>query len=89
MDPSLDDTFSSCKLITCLQTALLCVEENASDRPSMSNVFSMLRGETAALTVPKKPAFSTKRNEDEDNKPELQQQNCSINEATLSQMVPR
>ncbi|KAF5469589.1 hypothetical protein F2P56_013651 [Juglans regia] len=90
MDPSLDDTFSSCKLITCLQTALLCVQENASDRPSMSKVFSMLRGEIAALTVPKRPAFSTKRNEDhEGNKSELQQENCSMNDTTMSQMEAR
>ncbi|KAG2668355.1 hypothetical protein I3760_15G156500 [Carya illinoinensis] len=82
MDPSLDDTFPSCKLITSLQTALLCVQEKASDRPSMTKVFSMLRGETAALTVPKRPAFSTKRNEDEGNKSELQQENCSINDTS-------
>ncbi|XP_021809031.1 serine/threonine-protein kinase BRI1-like 1, partial [Prunus avium] len=35
MDPSLDDTHSLCKLMRCLQIALLCVQENANDRPSM------------------------------------------------------
>ncbi|KAF4352397.1 hypothetical protein F8388_016676 [Cannabis sativa] len=58
MDPSLDDTHSSCKVMKCMQIALLCVQEEANDRPSMLEVSSMLRSETAAVAVPKMPAFS-------------------------------
>ncbi|PON78889.1 Tyrosine-protein kinase [Trema orientale] len=29
MDPSLEDTLSPCKLIKCMQIALLCVQENS------------------------------------------------------------
>ncbi|XP_040998253.1 G-type lectin S-receptor-like serine/threonine-protein kinase CES101 [Juglans microcarpa x Juglans regia] len=43
IDPSLDDIVSSCKLIRCLQIGLLCVQENATDRPSILEVFSMLK----------------------------------------------
>jgi hypothetical protein len=57
VDPSLDDTLSSCKLIKCMQTALLCVQENAADRPSILEVSSMLKSEIAALTIPKVPTF--------------------------------
>jgi hypothetical protein len=57
MDSTLDDTLSSCKLITCMQIALLCVQENANDRPSMLEVSSMLKNEIAALTIPKKASF--------------------------------
>jgi hypothetical protein len=53
MDPSLDDTTSSCKLIRCMQIALLCVQENATDRPSMLEVSSMLKNETTTVTIPK------------------------------------
>ncbi|KAJ4709631.1 Receptor-like kinase [Melia azedarach] len=42
VDQSLDDTDSSCKLIRCLQIALLCVQESPNDRPSMLEVFSTL-----------------------------------------------
>ena len=35
---------------------LLCVEDNAVDRPIMSDVISMLTSE-AQLLVPKQPAF--------------------------------
>ncbi|KAK9185763.1 hypothetical protein WN943_026122 [Citrus x changshan-huyou] len=67
MDPSLDDTHSSWKLLTCLQIALLCVQENPNDRPSMLEVYSMLENEnTADIMTPKKlETFSKKAYEDE------------------------
>jgi hypothetical protein len=89
MDSTLDDTLSSCKLITCMQIALLCVQEDANDRPSMLEVSSMLKNETAALTTPKKPAFSRKTNEEEKNKSTLQLEICSNNDATISELVAR
>ena len=44
-----------------------------NDRPSMLEVSSMLKNETAALTTPKKPAFSRKTDGEEKNKCTLQQ----------------
>ena len=58
VDPSLDDTNSSCKLMRCMQIALLCVQHNANDRPSMLEVFSMLKSENTEIGSPQKPAFS-------------------------------
>jgi hypothetical protein len=89
MDSTLDDTLSSCKLIRCMQIALLCVQENASDRPSMLEVSSMLKNETAVLKTPKKPAFSRKTDEEEENKSTLQPEICSNNDATISELVAR
>jgi hypothetical protein len=90
MDSTLDDTLiSSCKLITCMQIALLCVQEDANDRPSILEVSSMLKSETAALTTPKKPAFSRKTDEEEKNKSTLQLEICSNNDATISELVAR
>ncbi|XP_058215442.1 cysteine-rich receptor-like protein kinase 34 [Rhododendron vialii] len=57
MDPLLDDTYSSCKLMRCMQIALLCVQENPADRPSMLELSSILKNETAAMNTPKRPAF--------------------------------
>ncbi|GAY68774.1 hypothetical protein WN943_026128 [Citrus x changshan-huyou] len=67
MDPSLDDAHSSWKLLTCLQIALLCVQENPNGRPSMLEVYSMLKNEnTADIMTPKKlETFSKKAYEDE------------------------
>ncbi|KAK8319100.1 hypothetical protein V6Z11_A13G216800, partial [Gossypium hirsutum] len=56
-DASLDDSFSSCKLITCMQLELLCVQENPADRPSMVEVFTILKNKSSvAISVPKQPA---------------------------------
>ncbi|KAK9275344.1 hypothetical protein L1049_022608 [Liquidambar formosana] len=88
MDPSLDDAASSCKLMTCMQVALLCVQEKPTDRPSMLEVFAMLKNETAAITMPKRPAFSRKRDQDEGNNSTLEHAVCS-NEATISLVLPR
>ncbi|KAB1199032.1 hypothetical protein CJ030_MR0G028240 [Morella rubra] len=89
MDPSLDDTLSSFKLIRCLQIALLCIQEDANDRPSMLEISSMLKNEFAALFVPKQPAFSTRRDEDEENKFPWWLEICSLNDATVSEVVAR
>jgi hypothetical protein len=89
MDPSLDDKLSSCKLIRCLQIALLCVQENAADRPSILEISSMLKSEITTLRIPKVPAFSTKRTEDEENKSELPSEIFSVNDTTISQFVAR
>lgn len=62
MDESLDDTNLSCKLIRCLQIALLCVQEDPDDRPSILEVFVMLKSENKDIAIPKKHAFS-KENE--------------------------
>ncbi|KAH9700058.1 Receptor-like serine/threonine-protein kinase [Citrus sinensis] len=91
MDTSLDDTHSSWKLLTCLQIALLCVQENPDDRPSMLEVSSMLENEsTADIMTPKKPAtFSKQAYEDEQRKATIGLEICSSNDVTISQLVGR
>ena len=88
MDPSLDDTLSSCKLTKCIQIALLCVQENANDRPSMLEVSSMLKNENAAMAIPKKPAFSI-RNEDQQRSNAQPDTSSSVNDTTISELVGR
>jgi hypothetical protein len=41
----------------CIQVALLCVQENAEDRPVMDLAVSMLNSESVILPKPKKPAY--------------------------------
>lgn len=57
MDPTLAETCISDQLLRCVQIGLLCVEENAAHRPTMSEVISMLTNESMKLPVPTKPAF--------------------------------
>ncbi|XP_021828590.1 G-type lectin S-receptor-like serine/threonine-protein kinase CES101 isoform X2 [Prunus avium] len=62
MDPTLKDSCIEDQLLRCFHVGLLCVEENADDRPSMSDVVSMLTTETISLPLPTMPAFITRRN---------------------------
>ncbi|CAL4991391.1 unnamed protein product [Urochloa decumbens] len=45
------------QLRRCINIALLCVQENAVDRPTMSEVVAMLCSESMALPEPKHPAY--------------------------------
>ncbi|XVF44495.1 hypothetical protein PTKIN_Ptkin02bG0127900 [Pterospermum kingtungense] len=54
----------SCKaneVIKCLNVGLLCVQEDPSGRPTMSQVVFMLGSETASLPAPKQSAFVVRR----------------------------
>lgn len=54
------------EMMRCINIALLCVQENASDRPTMSDVVMMLNSETMTLPEPKHPAYFHTRVEQED-----------------------
>ncbi|KAK4604682.1 hypothetical protein RGQ29_012947 [Quercus rubra] len=89
IDPSLDDSSSSCKLITCLQVALLCVQENPVDRPTMLEVYSMLKNDIGAISTPKRPAFSTHIDEKVTGRSTLEQGSCSVYDTSISQISGR
>ena len=59
VDPMLEDFHSSTQMLRWIHIALLCVQESAADRPTMSAVISMLTNETVPLPNPNLPAFST------------------------------
>ncbi|XP_019054725.1 PREDICTED: G-type lectin S-receptor-like serine/threonine-protein kinase At4g03230 isoform X2 [Nelumbo nucifera] len=61
MDRSLRESCNTCEVMKCINVGLLCVQEEADDRPTMSNVVFMLGRETATLAIPKQPAFIVKR----------------------------
>ncbi|KAJ4718595.1 Receptor-like serine/threonine-protein kinase [Melia azedarach] len=60
--------------------ALLCVQQRAEDRPTMSDVVSMLTNEVVPLLPPKQPAFSHLTNPVSSPS---EQQNYSINKGVL------
>ncbi|XP_057485503.1 G-type lectin S-receptor-like serine/threonine-protein kinase B120 isoform X3 [Actinidia eriantha] len=59
MDPTTANSCSQSELLLCVRVALLCVQDSAGDRPTMSDVVSMLSNERTNLPVPKQPAFFT------------------------------
>ncbi|PON80473.1 Mitogen-activated protein kinase kinase kinase [Parasponia andersonii] len=61
MDVSLSETCNANEFLRCVNVGLLCVQEDPSDRPTMSNVVLMIGSETASLPSPKQPAFVARR----------------------------
>uniref|UniRef100_A0A0D9VG04 Protein kinase domain-containing protein n=1 Tax=Leersia perrieri TaxID=77586 RepID=A0A0D9VG04_9ORYZ len=57
VDASLVPNSQSPSLMRCINIALLCVQENAVDRPTMSDVVAMLSSESMVLDGPKHPAY--------------------------------
>lgn len=82
MDPLLADTCLPDEFLRCIHIGLLCVQEDALDRPTMSSVVVMLKGETVTLRQPQKPPFSLVRFTNDDN-------HCSVNGITISCISPR
>ena len=60
IDSSLDESFTE-EATRCIQIGLLCVQEHAADRPTMSAVVFMLGNSATDLPSPNKPAFVLKR----------------------------
>jgi hypothetical protein len=52
LDPTLKDSYSSNEVIRCIHIALLCVEEDPADRPTMASIVLMLNSLSIALPSP-------------------------------------
>jgi hypothetical protein len=49
------------EVLRCIHVGLLCVQDFAKDRPTISVVISMLKSETIDLPLPKQPAFTERQ----------------------------
>lgn len=58
IDPTISEPVFETEILRCIQVGLLCVQELAKDRPTMSSIISMLTSEIATLPTPNKPAFT-------------------------------
>ncbi|KAK3199319.1 hypothetical protein Dsin_022734 [Dipteronia sinensis] len=88
-DPILEYEASYPMLIRYINVALLCVQEIAADRPTMSEVVSMLTNEHFILPSPKQPAFSYLKSLQNSVPPMSMPGACSMNNVTLSLIEPR
>ncbi|PON66933.1 Tyrosine-protein kinase [Trema orientale] len=61
MDTTLSETCNDNEFLRCFCVGLLCVQDDPSDRPTMSNAVLMLGNEAGSLPSPKQPAFVVKR----------------------------
>ena len=61
MDSKLNESCLLTEVQKCIHIGLLCVQEDPSDRPTMSTVVYMLSGENAPLPPAKQPAFMNRK----------------------------
>ncbi|XVF87662.1 hypothetical protein PTKIN_Ptkin18bG0138400 [Pterospermum kingtungense] len=60
IDPLLVHSCVSTEVLKCIHNALLCVQDNPEDRPTMSSVIFMLASEAITLPLPAEPVFSVR-----------------------------
>ncbi|BAT90118.1 G-type lectin S-receptor-like serine/threonine-protein [Vigna angularis] len=94
MDSALDDsdTLSNNSLHTVpryVNIGLLCVQESPKDRPTMSDVVSMIGNDTVLLPSPKPPAFLKVRGEYSSTLPSTTPERFSVNVITNTTMEAR
>ncbi|WZZ46878.1 hypothetical protein YC2023_043137 [Brassica napus] len=97
VDPGIRDNCKSDEVIRYIHIGLLCVQENPVDRPTMSTIHQMLTTSSIVLPLPLPPGFFCS-NEPRSN-PLAQglepgQWNsksftCSVDEATITDVIPR
>lgn len=85
MDPLLTDSCDPEEFLRHVHIGLLCVQEDASHRPTMSSVVLMLNRQTVTLRPPQRPAFSGGRFSDYKETNVI----CSVNAVTISSILPR
>ncbi|KAL8461342.1 hypothetical protein ACS0TY_032719 [Phlomoides rotata] len=67
VDPLLkSNSGSMSEMVRCIHIGLLCVQENAGDRPTMASVVLMLSSFSMTLAVPSAPAFNFPNGNDSD-----------------------
>ncbi|XP_052734037.1 cysteine-rich receptor-like protein kinase 25 [Vigna angularis] len=84
MDPTLIKSFRASEVVKCLHIGLLCVQQDAGDRPTMSTVVLMLGSDTMALPKPNHPAFSVGKLTYKEASTSRSSKNLSINDVTVS-----
>ncbi|KAG5049069.1 hypothetical protein JHK85_010172 [Glycine max] len=89
MDPIIEKSCVRSEVLKCMHIGLLCVQEDAADRPKMSSVVHMLASDTVSLSVPTRPAFSVGRAVTERECSSNTSMHYSVNEATVSEVIPR
>ncbi|XP_039168299.1 cysteine-rich receptor-like protein kinase 10 isoform X2 [Eucalyptus grandis] len=87
VDPLIIDSCCMEEFRRLMQIGLLCVQEDAYDRPTMSSVVIMMKSESTILTNPQRPAFSAGRST-EYHQP-VTDNSSSVNGVTISDIEAR
>ncbi|KAL1336065.1 hypothetical protein HN51_030471 [Arachis hypogaea] len=90
LDSSIDNLYTEAEVVKCIHIGLLCVQEHAEDRPTMSSVVLMLSSEAPSMPNPKIPGFSTwKKHPEIDSSSNKQDETWSVNQVTITMLDAR
>ncbi|WCJ42950.1 receptor kinase 1 [Euphorbia peplus] len=88
VDLSLEGSYDPHEVMRCIQIALLCVQENAMDRPTMSEVVLMLTSDIA-IPPPKEPAFIYRICSSNNSGEVGKKDSSSVNDVTITNFLAR
>ncbi|KFK28890.1 hypothetical protein AALP_AA7G061400 [Arabis alpina] len=89
-DPSFQDNYLVNDITRCIHIALLCVQEEAEDRPTMSAIVQMLTTSSIALAAPRPPGFFFRdRHEPQVGRAGDTSTLCSVDDASITIVAPR
>jgi hypothetical protein len=86
IDPLLMESCLAMEVLKCMHIGLLCVQEDPTDRPTISFVLLLLGNESLSLPRPKQPVFVVARVIQTNQIPTT---NPSVNQLTISSLSPR
>ncbi|XP_010448768.1 PREDICTED: cysteine-rich receptor-like protein kinase 5 isoform X1 [Camelina sativa] len=89
VDSSFRENYQSNEIIRCIHIALLCVQEDTENRPTMSAIVQMLTTSSIALAVPQPPGFFFRSNHEQAGPSMDKSSLCSIDAASITTLVPR
>ncbi|WOL08085.1 hypothetical protein Cni_G16837 [Canna indica] len=84
VDELIGDSFPKAEVLKCINIGLLCVQERPEDRPTMSTVLLMLRGDNATIAHPRQPGFVAIRGPFETNSSSSKNDSLSINNISIT-----
>nr|KAJ0201315.1 hypothetical protein LSAT_V11C600326150 [Lactuca sativa] len=91
-DPTLGNNFVVQQLLRAVHVSLLCVHESAVDRPTTSDMISMLLNDAIPLPTPNRPAFiitTRMESESKSTSNENKAKDCSVNNMTITALEGR
>ncbi|XP_028756157.1 G-type lectin S-receptor-like serine/threonine-protein kinase CES101 isoform X2 [Neltuma alba] len=89
MDSGLDEPSVQNKVQRGIHIGLLCVQDQAKDRPSMLDVISFLSNDSIQLAKPKQPAYFIGDVEEESELHDIRHEHYSTNYVTISNLDGR
>ncbi|CAE6181233.1 unnamed protein product [Arabidopsis arenosa] len=94
VDPSVGENYDSNEVTRCIHIALLCVQEDPADRPTLASIILMLTSNTITLPVPRQPGFFFQSRLDDFEGLEPSQSTgrsmpYSVNDVSITDLEPR